>query len=225
MMRRNRLAGNISALVYRWTYLSVVHRADADLFALLGDRLAGARVVDCGCGPGIMAEKLVRRGVKSLLAVDANASMVRQARARLAGFGNVQVRQAYVDGPFFQKLTQGADIVLFKRSLYAARPNAIETLRAAVGAIDPPGIVVVVHPERSLRPYAFGRPARLRGHTAFHLFNRLVSVTAARLGFGEYHLYRRGELLELLAAAAGGHDVVLVPATQHAYNIAAIETR
>lgn len=127
MTLRISLAGRVSAFFYRWTYLRVVHQADADLFGFLGDRLAGARVLDCGCGPGIMAEKLLGRGVKSLLAVDANASMARQARARLSRYADVRVRWAYVDASFFVSLKQSFDIVLFKRSLYAIRREAVET--------------------------------------------------------------------------------------------------
>lgn len=222
---RNALARTISALTYRWTYLRVVQRCDDDLFDFLGDRLAGARVVDCGSGPGLTSEKLLRSGVAALLAVDASGSMVRQARARLAPFSSANVQHRLVDEGFFQGISGWPHIVLFKRSLYAARPGALATLRAAVAAVDPPGLVVVVHPESSLRCYAFGRPARWRRFTAFHLFNRFVSAGVARLGFGEYRLYRHDELLALLTEAAQGRQVVQVPVSQDAYNIAAIMVR
>jgi SAM-dependent methyltransferase len=226
MTRRNRFAAGVSALTYRWTYLRVVDEVDADLFAFLGDRLRGAHVIDCGCGPGITSEKLLRAGARSLLAVDGAASMVRQARARLAGFGTARVRHAYVDATFLRGPVQRPDIVLFKRSLYAGGTAAVETLRAAVDAVGTGGMVVVVHPERSLLPYAFGRPARLRRHTAYHLLNRVVSRAAARLGLGEYRVYTRAELIELARGAARAEDeVVAAPVTQDAYNIVAIVVR
>jgi len=222
---RSQFAARVSALTYQWTYVRVAHRADEDLFAFLGDRLPGSRVLDCGCGPGMLAEKLARQGVEHLVAVDADASMVRQARRRLApalSAGTVDVVHARVDECFFRDGGRAFDLVVFKRSLYAPPPAAVATLQAAVAAIEPPGLVVVVHPERSLRRYAFGRPPRLRGHSAFHLLNRFVSRLAARLGLGDYQVYTSGELRDLLAQAAPGRPIRAAPTSQDAYNIAAI---
>jgi hypothetical protein len=144
----------------------------------------------------------------------------------LAGFGTARVRHAYVDATFLRGPVQRPDIVLFKRSLYAGGTAAVETLRAAVDAVGASGMVVVVHPERSLLPYAFGRPARPRRHTAYHLLNRVVSRAAARLGLGEYRVYTRAELIELARVAARAEDeVVAAPVTQDAYNIVAIVVR
>ncbi len=48
---------------------------------LVGD-VAGARVLDAGCGPGLYADELVRRRA-DVVGVDASAAMVDLARARL----------------------------------------------------------------------------------------------------------------------------------------------
>ncbi len=45
----------------------------------------GARVLDCGCGPGLVAEAFLRAGC-DVTGVDLSAEMVRRARARCAPF-------------------------------------------------------------------------------------------------------------------------------------------
>jgi SAM-dependent methyltransferase len=48
---------------------------------LVGD-VAGKRILDAGCGPGLYAEELLARGAE-LVGIDASAAMVELARARL----------------------------------------------------------------------------------------------------------------------------------------------
>jgi SAM-dependent methyltransferase len=54
---------------------------------LVGD-VGDARVLDAGCGPGLYAEELVRRGA-DLVGVDASEAMVELARARLGDRAHV----------------------------------------------------------------------------------------------------------------------------------------
>src|SRR5215468_3211839 len=71
----------------------------ADLYAdLLGVR-SGQRVLDVGCGPGVLAARLVDRcGTEGVVAVDPSEPFVEAARARLPG---VDVRRATAeDLPF-----------------------------------------------------------------------------------------------------------------------------
>ena len=223
--RRRQGAWNLSALVYRWSTTTVADQADDDLLSYLGDRLTGSVIVDCGCGPGLLAAKLVSRGAALVIAVDANRAMARQARRRLArevSAGQVCVVCDFVDAPFFDALGRALDIVVFKRSLYAPEAEAADTLRAAVRAVGESGVVVVVHPERSLRRYAWGVPPTWRSHTMFHLFNRLVSWLAVALRISAYRTYTAHELESLLRSAAGGETVERVPTVQKAYNIVAI---
>lgn len=222
---RRQWAWHVSALAYRWSYLRVTHYADEDLFRLLGDRVRGATVIDCGCGPGVLSQKLLHVGAGHVLAVDANRSMIRQARRRLAGHlrtGRATVAQAYVDSTFFAAGTTPVDLVIFKRSLYAPPGEAVATVRSAVGALAPGGGVIVVHPERSAWRYAFGVPPRWRRHTAFHLANRAVSVAAARLGVSGYRTHSVAGLLHLLSVAAPGARVEAGSTTQQAYHVAAL---
>lgn len=215
----------MSALVYRWSTTAAADQADDDLLSYLGDRLTGSTVVDCGCGPGLLAATLVSGGAASVTAVDANRAMVGQARRRLArevSTGQVCVVCDFVDASFFDALGRALDIVVFKRSLYAPLDEAAATLRAAVRAVGDSGVVVVVHPERSLRRYAWGVPPAWHSYTMFHLFNRLVSWLAVALRISAYRAYTAHELDALLRSAADGRTVEHVPTAQEAYNIVAI---
>ena len=51
--------------------------------SLLGD-VAGKRVLDAGCGPGVYAEELVARGAE-VVGFDASGRMVELAKERLRG--------------------------------------------------------------------------------------------------------------------------------------------
>jgi SAM-dependent methyltransferase len=228
--RRSRAwSWHVSSVFYRWTFVRVAHQVDTDLFAHLGERLCDATVLDCGCGPGVVTEKLIDRGAARVYAIDSNASMLRQVRRRLpeevAG-GRVALIHDRVDGPFLRslgtRLVGDIDVVLFKRSLYAARAETLDTLRSAVEIVRPGGVVVVIHPDWSLLRYAFAPGPRPASHTAYHLFNRLVSRLGELLGLNRYTVYRRNELVRLIQEAAEHHAVELIPSEQQAYNLAAI---
>ena len=178
--------------MYRWSTTTVADQADDDLLSYLGDRLSRSTVLDCGCGPGLLAARLAARGAAFVIAVDANRSMAHQARRRLAGevsAGQVAVSCDFVDAAFFAALGRALDVVVFKRSLYAPEDEATETLRAAVGAVGDSGVVVVVHPERSLGRYAWGVPPAWRSYTLFHLVNRLSAGWPSHLRISAYRAY------------------------------------
>ena len=223
--RQRQTAWHLSALAYRWSTTTVADQADSDLLSYLGDSLTGSTVLDCGCGPGLLAARLMTRGAASVIAVDANRSMARQTRHRLAEevrSGRVAVLHDFVDAAFFATLGWAVDVVVFKRSLYAPEAEAAETLRAAVGAVGDHGVVVVIHPERSLGRYAWGAPPAWHSYTVFHLVNRLISRLAVALRMSAYRAYTEQELEALLRMAAGAGTVERIPTRQHAYNIAAI---
>src|SRR5262245_35938426 len=93
----------LSAIVYRWTDTAPSRAVDEAILDFLGDRVRTVRVLDCGCGPGGLSEKLAARGVPRLVAVDANPTMVRQATERLARGAStkrVELRRAFVDAEF-----------------------------------------------------------------------------------------------------------------------------
>jgi SAM-dependent methyltransferase len=230
-MDRRFWSWHLSALFYERTYNHIAHQLDEDLFSYLGDRTRGALVVDCGCGPGIVTEKFLQREAARVLAVDVNPGMLRQVRLRLAdavSAGRVVLVRYAANVHLFARLrdqypdSQGFDIILFKRSLYVKREQALPILRAAVTSLKPGGVLVVIHGERSLRRYAFGPRLGLKHYTLYHLFNRTISKLGESLGIGDYAVYTQDELLDLLRAAGSGRQVELIPSRQHAFNLAAV---
>jgi SAM-dependent methyltransferase len=224
-------AWNLSAFFYEWAYIQVAHQVDVDLLAYLGKRVVGAIVADCGCGPGVVSEKLLQAGAATVIAIDVNAGMIEKAQARLyhrRSTGQVLVRHLSYEGKTLPALRQrelegrGFDIVLFKRSLYMPRPRALHTLQQAAAALQANGVIVVVHPERLLHRYAFAPPLGITRYTPFHLVNRAISRVAEYCGLEEYTLYSRGELLQLLREAVPDAAVELIPSQQRPYNLAAL---
>jgi SAM-dependent methyltransferase len=225
-------AWHLSALVYERSYVRVAHQIDEDFLGYLGERLIGAVVADCGCGPGVVTEKLLRAGAAMVVAIDANASMIERARARLAkgvATGKVLVCHASHEADTLASLRQqalagrGFDIVLFKRSLYMPRQRALLALRQAAAALRARGIIVVVHPERSLLRYAFAPPFGLTSYTPLHVVNRAISRVLEWGGLEEYTLYTCAELLALLREAVPEAQVQRLPSQQRPYNLAALQ--
>lgn len=230
--QRHLWAWHLSALVYEWSYVRVAHQIDEDVLDYLGDRVVGAVVADCGCGPGVVTEKLLQAGAARVAAIDANASMIERAHLRLAkriATGEVVVCQTSYETGILAGIRQavfggrGFDIVLFKRSLYMPRPRALVTLRQAAAAMQPGAIMVVVHPERSLVQYAFAPPWGLTSYTPLHLINRVMSRILEWCGVEEYTLYTCHELLTLLCEALPGARVERLPSQQRPYNLVALQ--
>ena len=230
--QRRLWAWYLSALVYEWSYVQVAHQIDEDCLEYLGERLVGAVVADCGCGPGVVTEKLLQAGAARVVAIDVNASMIERARVRLAkrvATGNVLVCHASHEAGTLTGVRQrilagrGFDIVLFKRSLYMPRQRALLTLRQAAAALQAHGMIVVVHPERSLLRYAFAPPFGLTSYTPLHLVNRAISRLLEWSGMEEYTLYTCHELLALLREAVPGAQVQRLPSQQRPYNLVALQ--
>jgi uncharacterized protein YbjQ (UPF0145 family) len=158
--------------------------------------------------------------------------MIERARVRLAkgvATGNVLVCHASHEAGTLAGVRQrilagrGFDIVLFKRSLYMPRQRALLTLRQAAAALRAHGMIVVVHPERSLLRYAFAPPFGLTSYTPLHLVNRAISRLLEWSGMEEYTLYTCSELLALLREAVPGAQVQCLPSQQRPYNLVALQ--
>lgn len=78
--------------------------------SLLPADLSGMRVLDAGCGPGLYAEALARRGA-SVHAFDVTPAMVEIARQRTAGL-DVEVRTGNLEAPLSWLENERFDLVL-----------------------------------------------------------------------------------------------------------------
>jgi len=220
----------ISSLFYRLSYIRIAHQLDKDLFAYLGDRTQGAIVADCGCGPGVVVEKFLQQGAAQVYAIDVNGSMIYQTRSRLADSiakGRVVVVHRAFDTHIFPELHErfldgrGFDIILFKRSLYIRPEQALSILQTGAKSLNSGGVLAVIHADRSLRRYAFGPGLKVMTHTPYHLFNRCFGLLGDKSGIGQYTLYSRDELLDLVRVALPDLRVELIPTQQQAYNLVA----
>lgn len=219
----------LSAVFYQLVEARVARQVDEDLFAYLGDGVHNAIVADCGCGPGIVVEKFLNQGAAKVYAIDANSWMLTQTKRRVANCtnqGHVQIVQSAFSAEFFQSLsTNGSktlfDIILFKRSLYARPEQARLILSAAGQSLRPGGMLAIIHPERSLRRYAFGHGRQLKSYSIYYLFNRTISRLSDRMGIGHYTLYDQHELLKMVRASLPDFQVESIPTRQSAYNLVA----
>lgn len=217
---------DLSALAYTWTYGPLSHQLDRDLFTYLGDGIKGAMVADCGCGPGVVAHKLVSQGAAKVFAIDASGQMLR----RIPRNYRVVPVQATMESLPLDRLrrehaTDGFDLVLFKRSLYMERPAAIAVLANAYENLRPGGCIAIIHPEKTLSRYLLGATPRIGRHTAYHLFNRTVSLIGEFVGVESYARYTRSELIYLTASVAGMQRVEPIPSRQRAFNLVAMRRR
>lgn len=89
----DRMADEFRALAEDGPYNA--HYDRPAVLELLGD-VAGLRVLDAGCGPGIYAEELLTRGAE-VLAFDVSSAMVQLARDRVGD--RAEVRVARLDEP------------------------------------------------------------------------------------------------------------------------------
>lgn len=110
---------------------------------LLGD-VDGADVLDAGCGPGLYAEELVRRGAR-VTAVDGSAEMVRLARTRLGA--SARVEQGDLGEPLGWLATESQDIALMALVLHHL-DDRVATYRELRRVLRPEGRLVVstIHP-------------------------------------------------------------------------------
>lgn len=228
---RRQLSWYVSAVLYRYSYIDIARQLDDDLFAYLGDHLNGILAADCGCGPGQLTETLLAHGVGRILSIDHNNAMLHQLQTHVPEAvqeGRVVTMHARLyPGLFLEYLTQskmfpGYGLILFKRSLYMPVEEALSILRAAAACLIPGGKLVVIHAERSLWHYAFSADGKFASYTLYHLLNRIFSRMGHVLGLGEYNLFSRQQLIDLLAQAAEGKTVEIIPSKQCAYNLVSI---
>jgi SAM-dependent methyltransferase len=111
----------------------------AEIAIELGGIVSASRVIDVGCGPGLLSESLAKHGA-SVEGIDFSETMIKQARRRRSG-GNFQVANAEIL-PYAEDEFDVA--VCCFTSHHFARPEKVYTELLRV--IKPGGCVVVLHP-------------------------------------------------------------------------------
>jgi len=164
----------IGALVERrLALLAPARRQRFELTLATIERLAGTegvRVLDAGCGDGLLAEAVARRNPAWLVVgFDASPTMLAQARTRIASTGleNVEL----VEGDLTQGVAgSGYDVILAIECLSEIEDDR-GVLRVLAGALAPDGRLLVHVPERDWRPVLHGSPATWR-HEVRHGYDR-----------------------------------------------------
>lgn len=216
-------AWDVSALVYARTYGPLAHRLDDEIIAATKANFQGGVVIDCGCGPGVVTAKLAAAGPRLVVAVDVSQKMLDQVAPR----DNVVTLRSVVEAGVLSKLRaehapEGFSLILFKRSLYHPHDQAVALLRDGYANLKPGGSIAIVHPEGSVRRYAFGEPMRLRSYTPYHLFNRTVSRLGVAIGGEHYTTPTREDLLALASEIDAGAEVSRIPLDQACFNLVLI---
>jgi SAM-dependent methyltransferase len=96
-----------------------------------------ARILDAGCGPGLVAEAFLEKGHR-VYGVDLSAEMVRRARERCARFGE---RARFEQGSLFGLAEGGFDAAV-SRFVVHHLEDPLAFVRAQVERLRPGGVVV-----------------------------------------------------------------------------------
>lgn len=111
--------------------------ASLDRLVRFADLPAGSRLLDAGCGPGLVAEAFLAAGHR-VLGVDLSEEMVRRARLRCARFG---------DGARFDRCSvfdlgpEPLDAALSRNVLHHVE-DPVAFVRTQVSLVRPAGVVV-----------------------------------------------------------------------------------
>jgi SAM-dependent methyltransferase len=108
------------------------------MIELLGD-VTDKRVLDVGCGPGIYAAELVRRGAR-VTGFDESAEMVRLARNRLGA--QADIRQGTLGQPLTWLADESQDLALMALVLHHL-DNRVSALRELARVLRPHGRLVL----------------------------------------------------------------------------------
>jgi SAM-dependent methyltransferase len=140
---------------------------------------AGARLLDAGCGPGLVAEAFLSAGC-SVHGVDLSGEMLRRARERCARFGD---RASFEQVALSAAQTGPFDAAVSRFVMHHVE-DPLAFLRAQTSRVRPGGVVVVSDhvtdpdPEAALWHRQIER-ARDRSHTANLTSGGLVDALAA----------------------------------------------
>lgn len=155
--------------------MDIANRAPMRMAVDLLAPLAGETVLDAGCGTGAASAAMLRRADCRIIAVDQSATMVRRARARLAGAsagGRADVHRAALEA--LPCLPGGVDAALALNILYFCGTDGA-MIRAIRRAMRPGGRMVAYVTHRdSMERWSFTREGRHRLYDAAALRAALV---------------------------------------------------
>ena len=118
------------------------------------DLPAAARILDAGCGPGLVSAAFLRAGYR-ILGVDLSDEMIQRARARGAAFGN---RARFERQSLFDPLPEDGFDAAISRYVIHHVTDPLAFLRRQVELVRPGGVVVAS--DHTTDP----DPARARWH-------------------------------------------------------------
>ncbi len=135
-------------------------RARAALFDILGDRIAGARVLDLYAGTGAVGIEAVSRGARSAVLVETDAAPLRRTIERIGGAKELETLDATA-GEALAALDRRGDRfdLVFADPPYAASTEPAELDRCA-RLLAPGGLLVLQQDARRAEP-AVARIERL----------------------------------------------------------------
>jgi len=116
-------------------------QSDPEMLARLirfADFPAGGRILDAGCGPGLVADALLQAGY-GVLGVDLSAEMIARARKRCARYGE---RASFAQGSLFDPALAGPFDGAISRFVLHHTPDQLGFLRRQAELLRPGGVLV-----------------------------------------------------------------------------------
>jgi len=152
-------------------------RAREALFDLLGERIAGARVLDLFAGSGAVGFEAVSRGASRAVLVERDAEALRRARETFGAGDAVAVLASDAAGAVASLESAGERFdVVFADPPYGSQPRSAEALASAAALLSPGGILVFQSDADAAPPAVEGLEAfsrRAYGRNVFHFLRVL----------------------------------------------------
>jgi SAM-dependent methyltransferase len=128
----------------------------------------GCRVLDAGCGPGLVSEAFLNTG-QSVFGVDLSAEMIERARRRCARFGD---RASFEQRSLFDSaITESFDVAVSRLVLHHT-PDAAQFIARLFELLRPGGVLMLCDHTTDPKPSAAEYHQRLeRGRDRTHVQN------------------------------------------------------